>query len=101
MHGMRTPQCGCADFAQADAGNLALAHALSQPRHRVLNRLRRVDAMYIVQVDLLDTEPAQRGLAALPRVCWTVVDVTRMFTRVVHDAQHGVEIGRRSLWGRE
>src|SRR3546814_20124968 len=48
--------------------------------------------MYIVQVDLLDTEPAQRGFAALPRVLWTVVDVAPIFTRFAHDAELGGDL---------
>jgi hypothetical protein len=47
---------------QADVANLALLDQLGEGAHGVLDRRVRVDAVLVVQVDVVGAEPSQRAL---------------------------------------
>ncbi|CAJ1775989.1 hypothetical protein BHR43_13370 [Aeromonas salmonicida subsp. salmonicida] len=101
MHGMGAPQGGRADLAQADTGNLALLHQLRQPCHRLFNGVRRVDAMHIVEVYLLDPEPAQRGFTALPCILDAVVQSAPVLAALTHYAELGGDLDPGSVGRQE
>ena len=50
-------------LGEAEVAHLALAHELGHGADRLLDRHRRVDAVLVVEVDVVDAEPLQRRLA--------------------------------------
>jgi hypothetical protein len=59
VHGVRAADGVRARFGQADVPDLALGHELGQRSDGVLDRRARVDAVLVVQVDVVGAHPGQ------------------------------------------
>ena len=70
--------------------DLALGHELAHGADRLLNRRVGVDAVLVVEVDVVDTQPEQRAVAGLAHVLGPAVDgAPGRIVRVTHDAELG------------
>ena len=76
MHGMGAPQRVGRDFRKADRADLPCFDESRQFADGVLDRNRFVDAMHIVEVDVIDPEPLPRAVKGLADVGRAVVEVT-------------------------
>ena len=91
MDGVRPAEGGRRRLAEPERADLAL---LAQPRHGadgLLDRDLRVHAVLIVEVDRVDSEPFQAGLAGAPDVGGAPVDEVAGAVRAPHLAELGGE----------
>ena len=65
MHLHGAPQSVGAGFRQADVADLAFLDQLRHGANRFLDRSIRIDAVLVVEVDVLDAQPLQTCFAAL------------------------------------
>src|SRR5690606_12328153 len=63
MRGVRTPQRGRRDFAQADRPDTAFLDETGERAHRLFDGRIGRDPVHVVEIDALDAEPLQRSLA--------------------------------------
>ena len=69
--------------------NLAGGDELGHRANRVLDRRRRVDAVLVVEVDVVDTEARERGVAGPAHVGGAAVDRARRRVAIEADAELG------------
>ena len=74
VHGMRPPDGVGRRLGQAEEAHLALGHELGHRPDRLLNRGVGVDAVLVVEVDVVDAEPLEGAVAGLAHVLGTAVD---------------------------
>src|SRR5688572_14161104 len=74
MHAVSARDCGGCGLGQAEIPHLALANQLRHRADRLLDRDRGVDAMLIIEVNVIDAEPLQRGITGAAHVLRTAVD---------------------------
>ncbi len=63
MHLVRAADGFRLGFAQAQRPHLARLHQFAHRAHRILDRHRGIDAMLVVEIDHVDAEPLEAGLA--------------------------------------
>ena len=68
MNGVRPPQRGGRHLGQPEVADLALVDELGHRSDRVLDGRVRVHPVQVVEIDRLDTEATEAGLAGLPDV---------------------------------
>ena len=76
---------------QADVAHLACAHQLGHGADRVLDRRVGVDAVLVVEVDRVDAEPLEAGLAGLAHVSGRPSKPVMAPSAAAHDAELGGE----------
>ena len=92
MHAGRAPKGLWPRLREADVTRLSRSHELGHGAHAVLDRHLRVHAMELVEVDVVDSEPAQAVLAGVQDVGRAAVDpADGVVRRVAHDAALGRE----------
>src|SRR5947207_776952 len=74
MHRMGTADALGVRLAEAEMAHLALLDEAAHRTDRVLDRHARIDAVLVVEVDRVDPEPLQAGLAGLLHVFGAAVD---------------------------
>ena len=90
VHRVRPPDGGRCGLGQAEIAHLALGHELAHRPDRLLNRGVGVDAVLVVEVDVVDAEPLQRAVAGLADVLGAAVDgALGRVVGVAHDAELG------------
>ena len=65
MHGVTAPQRIGRDFGEADRADRARFDEARQFADRLLDRNRFVDAMHIIEVNVVDAEPLPRTVQRL------------------------------------
>jgi hypothetical protein len=78
-----------ARFRESDGANFPGSHEIGHRADRVFDRRRGIDAVLIVQVDGVDAEPLQRGVAALPHVLRPSTDAEERAIGGAHVAEFG------------
>jgi hypothetical protein len=78
-------------FGQAQVEHLSRLHQLRHGTDRFLNRDPWVDAVLIVQVDMIDTEPLQTGIASRVHILRCSVDSKQRAIGSAHVAKLGGE----------
>ncbi len=84
---MGAPKRICADLAEADAGDLALALQCGETIHGLFNGMTGINAMDIVEVDLLHAEPPERRFAGPAHIVCAFVYAATIFTGHPHDTE--------------
>src|SRR5215207_4167300 len=77
MYGLGSPDCLWAGLRQAEAAHFSRLHEVAHRTHRVLDGRVRVDPVLVVEVDHLDPEPLETGLAGLAHVVGPAVDAQK------------------------
>jgi hypothetical protein len=77
MDGMRAPQRLRRRLRDPEMANLARHDELRHRADRLLDRHPAVDAVLVVEVDVVETQPPQRGVAGLPHVLGVAADLAR------------------------
>ena len=98
---MGTAQRLGADLAKPDMANLALAFQRGQTLHRLLDWTFAIDAVNIVEINSLDTEPFERGFAGAAHIICAVVDGACVFAGFANDAELGGNLHIRVAVGKE
>src|SRR5215207_1465090 len=91
MYGLGSPDCLWAGLRQAEAAHFSRLHEVAHRTHRVLDGRVRVDPVLVVEVDHLDPEPFETGLAGLAHVVGPAVDAQKRAVRGAHVAELGGE----------
>src|SRR3954471_10316527 len=68
MYRMRAPDCLRRRFGHAEVTDLAGADQIGHRADRLLDRSRAVDAVLVIQIDVIDAEALQRRVAGLADV---------------------------------
>ncbi len=90
MHGVRAANGGCGRFRQPEEAHLALLDQARHCAHGVFDGHIGVDAVLVVQVDMLHAQPTQAGFACGLHICRAAVDTAhRRVVGVELDAEFG------------
>jgi len=71
---VRAADCLGRGLRQAQVADLAVAYQLAHRSDRLLDRDLRIDAVLVVEVDVVDAEPLERGVAGIADVLGTAID---------------------------
>ena len=74
MNLVRAPDGGGAGLGQAQVAHLSGAHQFGHGAHRFLDRHIRVDPVQVIEIDLLDAQALERGVARLAQRFRPAVD---------------------------
>jgi hypothetical protein len=74
MDGLGAPDRGGRRLREAEVADLALLHQLRHRPHRLLDRNVRINAVLVVEIDVVHAEAAQRALARAVHVLGAAVD---------------------------
>src|SRR5207249_5878383 len=86
---VRTPDSRGRRLGEAEVTHLAGAHQLCHRADSLLDRHARVDPVLVVEVDVLDAEPAERRVAGLTHILWPTVHAGPGPVRSAHVAELG------------
>jgi hypothetical protein len=70
MHGMRAADRYGSGLGQADVANLTLGDQFGQGTHCLLDGCLGIDAVLVVQIDVVSAQPPQRALDCGANVCF-------------------------------
>src|SRR5439155_24332929 len=92
MNRVRTANGLGRSLREAEVAHLALLHELGHRAHGVLDRRIRIDAMLVIEVDMVDAQSAERAFDGLADVLGPSVDPSsRRVAFIANDPELGRE----------
>ncbi len=90
VHGVGPADGGRRRLGQAEVADLAGGDQFAHGAHGLLDRRVGVDPVLVVEVDVVDAQPGQRGVTGLPHVLGATVDgAPGRVLRIAHDGELG------------
>src|SRR5260221_13142244 len=99
MYRMSTAQGGGGDFAKPDGADLALLLQGGQGSDDIFQLLGLVQTMDVIEIDMIDAKPAQRGLTGAADVSRAVIDAAIIGASLTHNAEFGRKLDLAAIDG--